>query len=175
VREEGIPVPILIQNFDLERRVAILRKRAEQQNVTLPTEVALYIARNVRSNASALEGALIRLMAHCSLTGTQITLKYTQRLLADLIAAEARKVAGDPLQKLLSQPLGTKEAKIKPHHSTADRHFVFCLWETRGERKTGRVKLQLQVNMRESEREQLARRDAYERESERRAKKRKHG
>jgi chromosomal replication initiator protein len=136
VREESVPVPILIQNFDLERRIAILRKRAEEHKVILPTEVARYIAQNVRSNASALEGALIRLVAHSSLAGTQITLKYTQRVLANLIAAGARKAAVNPLQKLLSPLFGTKEAKIELRDSTAeDRHFVFCLMETRGVRK----------------------------------------
>jgi hypothetical protein len=152
VREESVPIQ---QIRDLAIKVAALLKRAEQERVILPTDVALYIARNVRSNASALEGALIRLMAHSSVTGTEITLKYTQRVLANFIAAEARRVAVDPLQKL-SLPLGTKEAKIE-----------------RDGRRTSQVRHQLQVNMRESERQRLARWDAYERELERRAKKRK--
>ncbi len=174
MREES--VPILILTPDLATRVGILRKKAEQIKVKLPKEVALYIAQNVRSNASALEGALVRLMAHSSVTGTEITLKYTQQVLANLIAAEARKVTVDPLQKLLSQPFGTKVAKSKCQDPAAeDRHFVFCLMETRDGRKTSRVRHELQVNMRESERERLARRDAYERELERRAKKRKLG
>ena len=57
----------------------------------------------------------------------------------------------------------------------ADRSFVFCLLKTREGRKISRVRQELEVNMREREREQLARRDAYERELERRAKKRKRG
>jgi Bacterial dnaA protein len=172
MREESVPNPILIPDF--EARVDVLRKKAKQLKLILPLDVALYIARNVRSNVSALEGALVRVMAHSSVTGTEITLKYTQQLLANFIAAEARKVAVDPLQHLLSPPLGAKEAKIRPQDPTpADRHFVFCLLGTRDERKISRVRHVLQVNMRESERERLARRDAYERESERRVKKRK--
>jgi hypothetical protein len=169
-------VPLLMLTPDLATRVGILRKKAEQIKVKLPKDVALYIAQNIRSNASALEGALVRLMAHSSVTGTEITLKYTQLVLANLIAAEARKVAFDPLQKLLSQPFGTKEAKVRRQDpTTEDRHFVLCLMETQNGRKTRRVRHELQVNMRESERERLAGWDAYERELERRAKKRKQG
>lgn len=95
-------------------------------------------------------------------------------VLANFIATEARKLDVDPPQKRLSLPLGTKEARIRPQDPTAaDRDFFICLLGTRGDRRTSRVRLELQVNMRESERERLARRDAYEREMERRAKKRK--
>ena len=171
MREENVPIPLI---RDLAIKITALRKRAKQLKLILPSDVALYIAQNVRSNASALEGALVRLMAHSSVTGTEITLKYTHQVLATFIAAEARKVAVDPLQQLLSPPLGTKEAKIRPQDTTAeDRHFVFCLQGTRDERKISRVRHVLQVNMRESERERLARQDTYERELEGRARKRK--
>ncbi|MGA7424386.1 MAG: DnaA/Hda family protein [Candidatus Sulfotelmatobacter sp.] len=174
MREES--VFNLILTPDLEARVAVLRKKAEQVKLVLPTDVALYIAQNVRSSASALEGALVRLMAHSSVTGTEITLKYTQQVLANFIAAEASRAALDPLQKLLSQPIGPKSAQFKrPHPTEEDEHFVFCLLGIRDERKTSRARRELQVNMRESERERLARRDVYERELERRAKKRKQG
>ena len=171
MREENVPIPMI---RDLAIKVTALQKRAKQLKLILPSDVALYIAQNVRSNASALEGALARFMAHSSVTGTEITLKYTQRLVANFIAAEARKLAVDPLQQLLSPPLSTKEAKIRPQDTAGeDHHFVFCLQGTRDERKISRVRHILQVNMRESERERLALRDAYERELERRAKKRK--
>ena len=170
--EERVPNPI--QTPDFETRVAILRKRAEQAKVVLTKDVARYIAQNVRSNASALERALIRLMAHSSLTGTEITLAYTQQVLKNLIAAQAREIMVDPLQKMPSEQRGTKEAKISRQDPiAADPHFVFCLLKTREGRKTSRVRHELEVNMRESERERLARRDAYERELERRARRRK--
>jgi hypothetical protein len=171
MKEPSVPIPLV---GNLAVKVAALQKRAEQEKVILPTDVALYIAQNVRSNAGALEGALVRLMAHSSVTGTEITLKYTQQVLANFIAAERRKVViDDSLQELPSLPPTTKEAEIRRQGPTAENcRSVFWL-EMRDGRKTSRVRLELQVNMRESERERLARRDAHEREQERRAKKRK--
>ena len=165
-------VPNMIQTPDLETAVAILRKSAEQEKVALPKDVTLYIAQNLRLNAGALQGALIRLIAHSSLTGTEITLNYTRQVLKNFIDAQAREV--NPLQKLNSQQPGAKETKIKRQDPiAAGNHFVFCLLKTRDGRRTSRVRHELEVNMRESERDRLARRDAYERELERCARKRK--
>ena len=164
--------PNLIPTPNLETKVAILRKIAEQE--VLPEYATLYIAQNIRSNASALEGALIRLIAHSSLIGTDITLNYTKQVLKNF--HQARKASVDPLQKMSLGQHGTEEANIpRQAPSAPDRSFVFRLVKTREERKISRVRQELEVNMREREREQLARRDAYERELERRAKKRKRG
>ena len=70
-----------IQPPDLETKVAILMKKGESERVILPTEVALFIASNIRSNVRELEGALIRLIAHSSLIGQEITLPYAQQVL----------------------------------------------------------------------------------------------
>jgi len=70
-----------IQPMDLETKVALLQRKAESELVQLPTDVALFIASNIRSNARELEGGLIRLIAHSSLTGQQITLPYAQQVL----------------------------------------------------------------------------------------------
>jgi chromosomal replication initiation ATPase DnaA len=151
-------IPNRFQNPGLETKVAIVLKIAEQMKVTLPTDVALYIAQN-RSNALALQGALTRLLAHSSLTGTEITLTYTRQVLKNFIEPQARNVTVESVRELLSQRFGMREAKIRRQDPTAaDRHFVCCV---------------LEVNMRERERECLARRDAYERDLERRTKKRK--
>jgi hypothetical protein len=167
--------PNLIRTADLETMVAILQNKAEQMEVRLPRDAALYIAENVRSNEREFELALLRLAAHSSLTGTAITLTYTQRVLKNFIDAQAREGPADPLPKLPSQPFGTNEAKLRRQHAlSAGRHLVF-LPESQDWGKASRVRHKLEVNMRESERERLARRDAYERELERRANKRKQG
>jgi hypothetical protein len=173
-------VPHLVLTPDLDARVAILRKAAAKIELTLPADVTLYIAQNVRSNNRALEEAVLRLVGFSLVTNTQITLQYTQHVLRNFIAAEARKQVVEPVDPLRKLPslgsrtkgFGTKEARAKVPDQ-ADRLFVFCLVKTRDGRKTSRVRHELEVNLRESERERLARRDAYDRELERRAKKRK--
>ncbi|HZC24304.1 MAG TPA: chromosomal replication initiator protein DnaA, partial [Candidatus Binatia bacterium] len=87
-----------IQPPDLETKVAILQKKAEQEKVTLPTDVALYVAQNIRSNVRELEGALIRLVAHSSLIGAEITLPYAQQVLKNFIDSQARKVTIESIQ-----------------------------------------------------------------------------
>src|SRR5258707_186444 len=74
-----------IQPPDLETKVAILQKKSEQERVTLPTDVALFIASNIRSNVRELEGALIRLVAWCSLTAVEISVQTAQQVLKNLI------------------------------------------------------------------------------------------
>jgi len=172
VREET--VAHLIPAPDLATRVAILRRKAEQINVTLPKDAALYIAQNVRSSAIALETALLRLTTHSWATGTEITLAYTQQVLKSFIDAQARKATVHTLHELLRGQFSANDAEIRGQNRfAADRDFVLCLLKTREGRKTSAVRHVLEVNMRESERERLARRDAYEWELERRAKKRK--
>jgi len=173
VGEQSVPNPILA--FELERIAAVLRKRAEQFEVTLPKIVALYLAQNIRSGTKALEGALLRLIAHSSMTGTAITLTYTRQALKHFIDAQAHEVPVAPFPKMPPEQSGTIEANIKRQNRVASDHdFVFCL-QTRDVRTNRRVRHELEVNMRESERERLARWDVYERGLERRAKTRKQG
>jgi hypothetical protein len=168
MQADSVPHPVLTP--DLDARVVFLRKTAAQIKLILPEDVTLYLAQNVRPNANTLEGALVRLMTHSWVTGTEITLQYTQHVLANFIAAEARKQAVEPIDPLRKLPslgsrtrgFGTKEARAKVQEPTdADRRFVFCLVKTRDGRKNSRVRHELEMNMRESERERLARRDLY--------------
>src|SRR5271168_2787617 len=102
-----------IQPPDLETKVAILQKKAEQEKVTLPTDVALYVAQNIRSNVRELEGALIRLVAHSSLIGAEITLPYAQQVLKNFIDSQARKVTIESIQKMVAEQFGLRLVEIK--------------------------------------------------------------
>ncbi len=102
-----------IQPPDLETKVAILQKKAEQEKVTLPTDVALYVAQNIRSNVRELEGALIRLVAHSSLIGAEITLPYAQQVLKHFIDSQARKVTIESIQKMVAEQFGLRLVEIK--------------------------------------------------------------
>ena len=107
-----------IQPPDLETKVAILQKKSEQEKVTLPTDVALYIAHNIRSNVRELEGALIRLVAHSSLTGAEITLPYTQQVLKNFIDSQARKVTIESIQKAVAEQFGLRLVEIKAKNNS---------------------------------------------------------
>ncbi|HUK24972.1 MAG TPA: chromosomal replication initiator protein DnaA [Terriglobales bacterium] len=107
-----------IQPPDLETKVAILQKKAEQERVTLPTDVALYIASNIRSNVRELEGALIRLVAHSSLIGAEITLSYAQQVLKNFIDSQARKVTIESIQKAVAEQFGLRLVEIKAKNNS---------------------------------------------------------
>jgi chromosomal replication initiator protein len=112
-----------IQPPDLETKVAILQKKAETDQVTLPTEVALFIASNIRSNVRELEGALIRVTAYASLTGGEINLKTTQEVLKNLIDSQIRRISIESIQKAVSEQFGLRTAEIKAKNNS--RVIVF--------------------------------------------------
>ncbi|HZR58037.1 MAG TPA: chromosomal replication initiator protein DnaA [Terriglobales bacterium] len=103
---------------DLETKVAILQKKSDQEKVTLPTDVALYIASNIRSNVRELEGALIRLVAHSSLIGAEITLPYAQQVLKNFIDSQARKVTIESIQKAVAEQFGLRLVEIKAKNNS---------------------------------------------------------
>ncbi|HUI85053.1 MAG TPA: chromosomal replication initiator protein DnaA [Candidatus Binatia bacterium] len=107
-----------IQPPDLETKVAILQKKAESDRVILPTEVALFIASNIRSNVRELEGALIRLTAYSSLTGGEINLQTAQDVLKNLIDAQARKVTIEAIQKAVCEQFGLRQGEIKARNNS---------------------------------------------------------
>ena len=107
-----------IQPPDLETKVAILQKKAESEQVMLPTDVALYIASNIRSNVRELEGALIRLTAYVSLTGGDLTMLTAQEVLKNLIDAQVRKVTIESIQKAVSEEFGLRPAEIKTKNNS---------------------------------------------------------
>jgi chromosomal replication initiator protein len=70
---------------DLETRVAILRKKAEDDNISLDDEVLEFIARNCRSNVRELEGAIIKLLAYSSLTRREVTTGLAREALGGVL------------------------------------------------------------------------------------------
>jgi chromosomal replication initiator protein len=112
-----------IQPPDLETKVAILQKKAESERVVLSTDLALYIASNVRTNVRELEGALIRLIAYCSLTGAEISLITAQQVLKNFIDSQARKITIDAIQKAVAEQFGLRVIEIKAKSNS--RAIVF--------------------------------------------------
>jgi chromosomal replication initiator protein len=107
-----------IQPPDLETKIAILQKKAENDRFNLPDEVAEYIARAIKSNVRELEGALTRLMAYGSLTGTPISLATAQQVLRNIIASQEKRVTIDLIQKRVSEHFNLREQDLKIRSNT---------------------------------------------------------
>jgi chromosomal replication initiator protein len=107
-----------IQPPDLETKVAIVQRKADEEHVELPMDVALFIASNIRSNVRELEGALIRLVAHSSLIGAEITLPYAQQVLKNFIDSQARGVTIESIQKAVAEQFGLRLVEIKAKNNS---------------------------------------------------------
>ncbi len=92
-----------IEAPELETRVAIMQSKAEQAHVDLPSEVAFFIAKRIRSNIRELEGALRRIIANSQFTGRPITLDFAKDALRDLLALQDRLVTIDNIQKTVAE------------------------------------------------------------------------
>jgi len=102
---------------DLETRIAILRHKQAQANITLPDEFISYIAQNVRSNIRRLEGALIRTISYASLTGHKLTLESLQYLLRDTIDQEKQEeVTFDKIQRAVAEHYDIRLADMTSKH-----------------------------------------------------------
>jgi chromosomal replication initiator protein len=112
-----------IQPPDHETKVAILMKKAESERVFINPDLALYIASNVRTNVRELEGALIRLVAYCSLTGAEFNLITAQQVLRNFIDPQARKITIDSIQKAVAEQFGLRLVEIKAKNNS--RAIVF--------------------------------------------------
>src|SRR6266581_1400638 len=106
-----------IQPPDLETKVAILKKKAEAENV------ALFISSRIRSNIRELEGSLIRLIAFSSLTGRAIDLEMAKETLKDLIDDRARSVTVEAIQKFVASYYHIKIIELKARNNA--KHISF--------------------------------------------------
>ncbi|MGC1463468.1 MAG: chromosomal replication initiator protein DnaA [Terracidiphilus sp.] len=107
-----------IQPPDLETKVAILLKKAESEQVQLPTDVALFVASNVRTNVRELEGALVRLIAWCHHNHMEITLASTQQCLKQFIDMQVRKITIEAIQRAVSENFGMRVSDLKQKNNS---------------------------------------------------------
>jgi chromosomal replication initiator protein len=95
-----------LKSPDFETRVAILRKKAENENILLQQEVTAFIAENIHSNVRALEGSLIRLLAYTSynnLDTMQIDSELAREILSDMISEKVRDISLDVIMQKVSK------------------------------------------------------------------------
>ncbi len=99
----GWGLTVAIEPPELETRVAILKGKAQQNDVDLPDDVAFFIAKRIRSNVRELEGALRRVMANAHFTNQAINLEFTREALKDLLALQDRLVTIENIQKTVAE------------------------------------------------------------------------
>ena len=96
----GMTAPV--EPPELETRVAILMKKAEIEQVSLPSDAAFFMAERIRSNVRELEGALKRVIANAKFTGREITNDQVRESLRDLIAIQDRQIGIENIQKIVA-------------------------------------------------------------------------
>ncbi|TAJ91608.1 MAG: chromosomal replication initiator protein DnaA [Gammaproteobacteria bacterium] len=99
----GWGLTIAIEPPELETRVAIINKKAEQFKAPLPEEVAFFIAKRFRSNVRELEGALNRVVANANLTGNIISLEFAKTALKDLLILQDKQISIENIQKTAAE------------------------------------------------------------------------
>ncbi len=107
-----------IQSPDLETKTAILKRKAETEGISLPDNVAIYIAGKIKSNIRELEGSLIRLIAYASLTRSEITLTLAQDVLRNVLQNDERAVTIEIVQKAVADHYSLKVSELKSKNNS---------------------------------------------------------
>jgi len=107
-----------IQPPDLETKIAILTKKAERHNISLPDNVSLYIASKIKSNIRELEGALVRLVAYASLHETEITLALAQDTLSEILHSDEKAITIEMIQKTIADYYGMRVQDLKSRNNS---------------------------------------------------------
>jgi chromosomal replication initiator protein len=120
-----------IQAPDLETRIAILRKKAEQENYDVQDDVIEYIANNIQSNIRKLEGALIRLYAYSSLTNKSVDIDLAEEALKHLISEDKKEITIEDIKKVIATyfnlTLDEINSKKKPQRISFPRQIAMYL------------------------------------------------
>ncbi|MGL5085664.1 MAG: chromosomal replication initiator protein DnaA [Clostridium sp.] len=104
---------------DFETRMAILKKKADVENLNVPNEVMVYIATKIKSNIRELEGGLIRIVAYSSLTNRNITVDLATEALKDIISNKQNKnVTIDVIQDVVANYFNLRVEDLKSQRRT---------------------------------------------------------
>ncbi len=108
----GWGLTVAVEPPELETRVAILMKKAEQAGMELPPEAAFFLAQRIRSNVRELEGALKRVMASAHFTARGIDIALIKDSLKDLLALQDKQVSLDNIQRTVAEYYKIKLADL---------------------------------------------------------------
>lgn len=109
-----------IQPPEVETKIAIIYKKAAMEKMAIADDVATFVATRVKSNIRELEGCLIKLGAHASLTGQPIDIAMAKSVLKDLISDEDRPVTVEHIQKAVADYFGLKAQELKSKKRTKE-------------------------------------------------------
>ncbi len=109
-----------VQPPDLETKMAILDKKAESEGVKLPEDVRIFIATRTKSNVRELEGALVKLIAYSSVTGSPITVAMAQQALKHLTIGSDRRVSMDAVIRAVADRFHLQPAQLKQKTNAHD-------------------------------------------------------
>ncbi len=127
----GWGLTVAIEPPELETRVAILMKKADENDIGLPGEVAFFIAKRLRSNVRELEGALNRVIANTNFTGRAITIDFVREALRDLLALQEKLVTIDNIQKTVARSTTRSKSRISFPSVDPARWLVRVRWRWR--------------------------------------------
>lgn len=102
-----------IQAPDVETKQAILKMKAEQNNIDIPEEVGLFLANSVSSNIRELEGYLVRVGAFASLTSTPVTLAMAKEVLRDILVDKTKEISIEDILKAVANHFNIKINDIR--------------------------------------------------------------
>ena len=102
-----------VQPPDLETKMAILDKKAEQEGIDLPEDVRIFIATKTKSNIRELEGALVKLIAYSSVTGSPITLAMAQQVLKSLSSTPERRITIESIIRTVADKFQLQPSQLK--------------------------------------------------------------
>lgn len=108
----GWGLTVAIEPPELETRVAILMSKAEQYKLSLPYEVAFFIAKKIRSNVRELEGALKRVIANAHFTGKAVTIDFVREALKDLLSLQDKLISIENIIKTVAEYYKVKVADL---------------------------------------------------------------
>lgn len=119
-----------IQPPDLETRIAILKKKSEEEKISVPEDVIMFIASQIKSNIRELEGALLRVTSFIKFTNTPFTLDSVKIILKDVIVPEENiKITIDRIQKIVAE------------------HYNITVKDFKTKQRTSRIALPRQIAM----------------------------
>ena len=109
-----------IQPPDLETRIAILRKKGQMENISVPDDTISYIANNIQSNIRALEGAFTKIAAHAFFNREEINTELAMKVLKDMLTPDEPKVVTvDLIQELVAEHFSIRLDDLKAKRRTS--------------------------------------------------------